>query len=282
VAGRYVASDKSEEEKPASNGPGKTRVAAFDFDSTIIKTISKAKFSRDANDWCWWHGSVPGKLKELHSNGYRLVIMSNQSGISLRLPANAPKVIKDDRLTQFKKKAAAVFNNLNLPISVYAATERDRFRKPNSGMWGEFLKDHGLVPVDVDLKNSIFVGDAGGRKGDFACSDRNFATNVGIEFKTPEEFFLDQPSQPYSRSFEPSKYIVDLVPETNTPVFKPSKGKEIILFVGTPGAGKSTFYHRYLEPLGYVRINQDILKSVSVIDRSNLDGLVTCHREKGV
>jgi bifunctional polynucleotide phosphatase/kinase len=277
IAGRYVASDKTESEKrPTNNEGSKFLVAAFDFDSTIIKTISKARFSRDANDWCWWHGSVPGKLKELHAKGYSLVIMSNQSGISLRLPANAPKVIKGDRLTQFKQKAAAVFNNLNLPIRIYAATEKDQFRKPASGMWEEFLKDHSLVATDIDLKNSIFVGDAGGRKGDFACSDRNFSTNIGIEYKTPEEFFLDQLPQPYSRSFEPLDYLVDRTAEADNPVFKVSKSKEIALFVGTPGAGKSTFFHNYLQPLAYVRINQDILKTVRLhFRRTDLNALLT-------
>lgn len=31
--------------------------------------------------------------------------------------------------------------------------------------------------------------------------------------------------------------------------------------VGSPGAGKSTFFKRYLAPLGYKRVNQDTLKT---------------------
>jgi len=31
--------------------------------------------------------------------------------------------------------------------------------------------------------------------------------------------------------------------------------------VGSPGAGKSTFYRRNLEPLGFERVNQDALKT---------------------
>lgn len=36
---------------------------------------------------------------------------------------------------------------------------------------------------------------------------RNFATNVGIEFKTPEEYFLNDAPQPFVRDFEPSDYL---------------------------------------------------------------------------
>jgi hypothetical protein len=40
--------------------------------------------------------------------------------------------------------------------------------------------------VRIDRAASFFVGDAAGRKGDFACTDRKWALNVGIAFQTPE------------------------------------------------------------------------------------------------
>lgn len=36
---------------------------------------------------------------------------------------------------------------------------------------------------------------------------RDFAANIGITFKTPEEFFLGKPPEPVSRAFDPSVYI---------------------------------------------------------------------------
>ena len=63
-----------------------------------------------------------------------------------------------------------------------------------------------------DLSVSFFVGDAGGRparknrKADHSCSDRNLANNIGIVFKTPEEYFLHKQPEPYIRQFEPSDY----------------------------------------------------------------------------
>jgi bifunctional polynucleotide phosphatase/kinase len=44
-----------------------------------------------------------------------------------------------------------------------------------------------------------------------------------------------------------------LVPTTAT-------SPEIVLFVGSPGAGKTSFYRKFFEPHGYVHINQDTLK----------------------
>lgn len=37
--------------------------------------------------------------------------------------------------------------------------------------------------------------------------------------------------------------------------------QELIIFVGPPGGGKSTFWNNHLKDKGYVRINQDTLKT---------------------
>ena len=92
-----------------------------------------------------------------------------------------PKTIKADQrnLANFKAKVSAVFKNLDFPISIYAATSRDEYRKPRVGMWKEMLEDYDLdVGQGVNLAGSFFVGDAGGREAgkdrvkDFSCSDR--------------------------------------------------------------------------------------------------------------
>ena len=73
-----------------------------------------------------------------------------------------------------------VFAQLDLPIILLAATARDNYRKPRSGMWIEALEEFGLdVGAQPDLEASFFVGDAGGRaarsgaKADHSCSDRS-------------------------------------------------------------------------------------------------------------
>ncbi|KAF4548707.1 Polynucleotide kinase 3 phosphatase-like protein [Elsinoe fawcettii] len=248
------------------------KIALFDFDSTLIITQSGKKFGREAGDWTWWHSGVEPKLKQLVKDEYLVCIISNQAG--LKAPdakSKAPTASLTKKTSEWKGKVKAVLEVLDVPITLYAARDHDTNRKPRIGMWEQLLKDHNLTVEDVDLPSSIFVGDAAGRtagsKGtnkDFSCSDRDFAANAGIPFKTPEEYFLGQEQRPWARSFEPSKYL-DTINNSKTdesPIsFTKRNDQDIVLFVGSPGAGKSSFFWRHLEPLGYQRVNQDLLGS---------------------
>ena len=104
--------------------------------------------------------------------------MSNQKRVKIATDPKGPKSKGDSKsLTVFKEKATAVMRQLDVPLSVYAATESDEFRKPRMGMWCEFLDDFDF-DVDqgdhsLDLSGSMFVGDAAGRQGDFSSSDRS-------------------------------------------------------------------------------------------------------------
>lgn len=120
-------------------------------------------------------------------NRYLLAVVSNQGGISLKPD---PKTVKSDqkRLAEFKGKVSAVLSQLDLPVTLYAATGRDEYRKPRVGMWQELLDDHDLDGIDfVDLDNSFFVGDAGGRDAvagitvkDHSCVDRYAAASTNL------------------------------------------------------------------------------------------------------
>ncbi|KAI9643401.1 DNA kinase/phosphatase Pnk1 [Ciborinia camelliae] len=262
LVGKFEPSNSSAKEVLSRNLK-RNKVAAFDFDSTLIQTSSGKRHSSNGQDWKWWHASVPGTLRKLYlEDGFRVVVISNQAGISLKTDPKSPKV----RLAEFKTKVSAVFNHLDIPVSIYAATEKDIYRKPRTGMWKELLEDYDIhLPGDLDLQESIFVGDAAGRHAstgqskDFSCSDRNFAENVGVKFYTPEEYFLKETPRPFTRTFEPRDYS-----SGNTTVslnYKKDNPTDVVILCGSPGAGKSTFYWKQLEPLGYARVNQDILKT---------------------
>ncbi|KAI9829083.1 MAG: hypothetical protein M1832_000106 [Thelocarpon impressellum] len=200
------------------NTAKRRRIAGFDLvchgvhDSTLIQTREGRRFGKDANDWRWWHAVVPGALKDLHEKGYQVIIFSNQAGISLR---NDPKTVKGDmkRLKDFKDKVSSILHQLDFPTNVYAATAHDEFRKPRTGMWDEMMEECHLDVESVEFEGSFFVGDAGGRQGsdgfgkDHSCSDRNFASNIGITFHTPEEYFLQETPKPFKRDFDPTTFL---------------------------------------------------------------------------
>ncbi|KAK6358849.1 hypothetical protein TWF696_000029 [Orbilia brochopaga] len=233
--------------------PKPIKVAAFDLDFNLIATKSGKKFGKEADDWKWWHATVPHKLRKAVDDGYRLVVFTNQNGLKLDSPKHE-KQVKD-----WKQKLNFIVAALNLPISIYAATATDAYRKPRTGMFEHFLSELGDSDEvsRVDLENSVFVGDAAGRKDDFSASDRKFAENIGIPFLTPEEYFLGEKPAPYEFDFNPLSFNRSSIP----PDFAKKYPVELVVFTGRPGSGKSTFSTKYLEPLGYERINQDILKT---------------------
>lgn len=251
--------------KDGASGPKRRKIAAFDFDWTLIKTATGKKYASGPNDWKWWHLTVPEKLRELYNQDYQVIIISNQGGLSFK--TNAKKSAKQNGMAAFKAKVSAVLSQLDIPISLYAATEKDIFRKPRPGMWKEMAEDYDLDDVDgIDLVDSFFVGDAAGREAvpgkpkDFSCSDRDLAQNIGIKFLTPEEFFLGQQARPFTRDFEPAEFLGEEV-KSVVPKFPKVNKQDLVIFCGSPGAGKSTFYWKHLKPLGYERVNQDILKT---------------------
>ncbi|KAF8477536.1 polynucleotide kinase 3 phosphatase-domain-containing protein [Kalaharituber pfeilii] len=232
------------------------RIASFDLDSTLIKTASGRVFAKSESDWTWWNPAVPNKLKELYSQGYDLIIFTNQGGISVEKPAG--------KLDKFKLKVAVIFETLDIPVTLYGATENDQYRKPRTGMWDELMDEYDLDVHAVDKAESFFVGDAAGRDRDFSATDRYFANNIGVKFYTPEEFFLGHEPNTMKDEFNPMAYVTADTPESTlsrSPAFMKLNDIELVILVGPPGAGKSSFTKRHLCPLGYERVNQDIFKS---------------------
>lgn len=110
------------------------KIAAFDLDSTlVVPKDPKAKFATSRDDWRWWHPSVPVKLKQLHADGYLVVIMSNQSGV-----AKGTTNIKD-----ITGKIEDMSKELGFELAATIACNHDVYRKPCVGMWKHLVGPEG-------------------------------------------------------------------------------------------------------------------------------------------
>nr|XP_033487719.1 bifunctional polynucleotide phosphatase/kinase [Epinephelus lanceolatus] len=239
---------------------GSEKIAGFDIDGCIITTKSGKVFPTGPDDWKILYPEIQPKLASLLKKGYKVVFFTNQMGIAkgkLR-----PEV--------FKSKVEDILTTLKLPVQVFVASGPGIYRKPVMGMWNH-LCEKANDGVTVDKTQSFYVGDAAGRpenwapgrkKKDFSCSDRLFALNIGLQFHTPEEFFLGWKSAPYNLpSFDPRK--IDSTARLYDPpsASLTSSKTEVIVAVGFPASGKSTFFHTHVIPKGYVYVNRDTLGS---------------------
>lgn len=103
-----------------------------------------------------------------------------------------------------------------------------------------------------------------GMKKDFSCTDRKFAANLSLSFHTPEEYFLGEPPCPHFswEGFNPRTVPCHkegqpiLEPETSTIV---TSNQEVVVFVGCPASGKTTFYNQFMSHSRYHHVNRDKL-----------------------
>ncbi|KAL5514211.1 hypothetical protein ACEPAG_2299 [Sanghuangporus baumii] len=226
------------------------KIAAFDLDGTVVKFLP----SKGELEWEFWHTNMSCFLKEAHDSGHTVVLFSNQ-------------LYPEKKLVKWREKIGSIARALHeVPFLMFTSTARDGYRKPMPGMWVALERLANEAGVVIDKGKSFFVGDAAGRKGDFASTDRKFAENIGVKFCTPEEYFLKQSAQPYQyKGTHVSKLPTNKGPRiipTSSPIL-PVNGKkpEMVLFVGFPASGKTTLFERVFLPAGYEHVNQDTLGS---------------------
>lgn len=227
----------------------KSDVACFDLDYTLIKPKSNRKFPKDENDWIFLFGKITkNKLIEI-SKSHRIVIFTNQKGISMG------KIT----IKELQNKLTNIFVNLDIDADVLVSTKNDFYRKPLTGMW-DFYKKTRINKISKKI--SFYVGDAAGRvfseklsnskfKQDHTSDDKFFAYNIKLNFFTPEEFF----------NVSTEEYIIkkiDLENQSSGQIHI-NTDKNLIIFVGAPASGKTKLYNEKFSD--YEHINMDTLKT---------------------
>uniref|UniRef100_A0AAX7TG65 PNK FHA domain-containing protein n=1 Tax=Astatotilapia calliptera TaxID=8154 RepID=A0AAX7TG65_ASTCA len=261
----------------AAGVKGSDKIAGFDIDGCIITTKSGKVFPTAPDDWKILYPEIQPKLASLLKKGYKVVFFTNQLGIAkgkLR-----PEV--------FKSKVEDILVISLSVFQVFVATGPGIYRKPVMGMWNHLCEKVNarvfMLEVTCDLH---LCSDAAGRpenwalgkkKKDFSCSDRLFALNIGLQFYTPEEYFLGWKRAPYNLpELNPTK--LDSAARLYDPpsASLTSGDTEVIVAVGFPASGKSTFFHTHVIPKGYVYVNRDTLGSwqncVSACERALKEG----------
>jgi len=230
------------------------KLAVFDMDDTLIHGDS------GSDNWQWAYQEVPTRLRELVLQGWKLVIISNQHGLA--------KGQVD--LGTMTRKLQSLYNQLQLPIEIYLATEKDTYRKPMTDLWTMILTRMELTDKDVDPQ-SFYCGDAAGRpKGyfpgrpkDFAITDRYFAYNCGLRFLTPETMFLGLTRDfPYTDPYQ-SKLNLDCYRSSEPyplPQGYKASDRNLILMVGSIASGKTILSQNPMFA-GYVHLNNDTIKN---------------------
>ena len=198
----------------------KAKIAAFDYDWTLVCPKDGKTFPKDVDDWKWLYPNIPEELKRYNDDGYTIVIFTNQS--------------KPWKHTQIENVA----KSLEIPVFIVIACDKADY-KPNP-----ILYDALVGASNVDKAMSFFVGDAIGRKGDFADSDKVFADNIGLKCYSPEELFAVKQKQDYE------------IPALNL-----SDSKQVIIMVGYPGSGKSTVAKTICQDERFVLIQGDVYKT---------------------
>ncbi|KNH09608.1 bifunctional polynucleotide phosphatase/kinase [Perkinsela sp. CCAP 1560/4] len=163
-----------------------TRIAAFDFDGCLVKT---SLYQREPDAWSvLFPKKTEAVLHELSDNGYKLVIISNQGGIG------RAKKSKNEEISKVKTRVTSFIGEMQskkeLPMDVLISTNKQSvFHKPDVGMWN-FFKENLNGDVKIDMEKSFYVGDAAGRRTDFADSDAKFAKSAGLQFFNEKQFFV--------------------------------------------------------------------------------------------
>lgn len=247
------------------------KILMMDLDGTVIVPSSGKKFPKDANDWKWRMTQVPAIIRK-YSKTCTIIFVTNQSGMSNKRKKNLAKAQED-----FKTKVKYVAQELGIPLLCYVATANDIYRKPSPLIFEDYVQ-HDTPGIDK-ITYVMYIGDAAGRDGDFADSDRKFAANIALNvkncpkyiddikpkvaFQTPEQFFLKLKPESYKYSgFDPGKFLNGYKKDSKVwnylELIQSTQKQELILMVGPPASGKSQLSKLLAKEWpNYVRFSQD-------------------------
>jgi DNA 3'-phosphatase len=266
---------------------GRTKVAAFDLDGTLLTWRTPAGGWPSAlSDYELWNGSVIAKLRQLYDNEhYQLIIISNQGGIR--------KALKGKIATKVKNLIEWLIATIDRPVSVIMSTSKNSgYHKPSVELWDLAQRlfchtNHSNEP-SWNVAESFYVGDSVITAGDPQGGvDETLARNVSdkyqvtLAFHTPTDFFGPSTSELRNRQ-ESTNLMGDDTAPPATMLEERARWHSgdihgqrpiLLLLCGAQGSGKSTFAQR-LSSDTYQHISQDTIKNGQAGTRSQVEAAV--------
>lgn len=230
------------------------RLAMFDFDSTLVLHRGYGVVSTELSI---------AYLAALNRTGWNVVIFTNRSSCKVEVLKPINQYLAD-------------LEDAGGSADVYAATARDRNRKPQIGAWEAFLRDRrdGRELNHLERAQAFYCGDAAGRLGDFSPGDRYFAQNIGVRFRVPEQIFgaasvarartfdttmLDAPPPIHGRELE-----LELDAARNPHSWAETlgtldalRGYDVVLMAGSPASGKSYIANQLAQRHNFAVVSND-------------------------
>ncbi|EUD68720.1 bifunctional polynucleotide phosphatase/kinase [Plasmodium inui San Antonio 1] len=212
------------------------KVFSFDLDNTLILSRSFFKPAQNEHDYIFY-ADVIDFLKKKKTENYKIIIFSNQKGVS------TGKI----SLLNLVNRVDDVIDKLGIPLECYLALKNDKYRKPRIGMYN-FAMQNNKAKIDEiiyvgDNANRIYdenfktkfinhlkcvysqnkvninIGEIAKRlKKDYTDTDLKFALNINATFYTPEELFLNIKNNLSAEfSFNPSSLLKNVDNRPNEP-----------------------------------------------------------------
>lgn len=253
---------------PAEPIPAGERVIAFDLDNTLM---SRNVHRDHTNSEPYPHAVAYLRAQLAPRTGVprpHIVLFSNQYGINSLMRAALTGAI------------GRLESAIGERVRVFVAPAYDRARKPFTGMYRALVRHHMEDTPRVDVPAIVYCGDAAGRSADFSDSDRKFAYNCGMDFVTPEVLFgirkFGDDAERYQYvGFNPTGYLDRLALAPAVPPLGP-RDMGMVILVGPPGCGKSTYCKRHLS--GYHVVSRDELGTVDRCRTAAMVGLLGAGR----
>jgi bifunctional polynucleotide phosphatase/kinase len=255
--------------------PTQNKIIGLGFDWTIVKPKELEFCVTSKNSWDYCYNMK--KLYTYHKKGYITVIFASIYNINKKGHLS---------LDDFKAIIEKINNDLKIPLQVYLSIGYSILNKPMTGLWEIFLEFNCYSEDYINKHKSIYIGQEAGRiknsfnKKDISSADYYFSKNIGIKFKTPEQFFNNNRKLMHlfrPLSFHPKYYIKrnldnyqDKLVEYRISTMN-KNGQHILLITGSPASGKSRICKKYLT--NYVQINQDTLKTLAKCIKMAIENL---------